>query len=378
MAQRKLINLTQAQDNLDKAKNKVVLDDPFLAVITLGAEWERQDIPTTATDGDKYCWGPSYFEGDPSYNHMFAVIHEACHNIRKDCLWITLKPNKKIANLAADHCIHDMLDDMGYRIPGEAFYNKTWKGLSRDEVYRRLEQQQNQSQSQPGKPNCELREPDPAKVGEIEEKLETLLRTAIAVAEAQGKLPGFLKREFSNEKRFFLDYKKAIKILLSTSLSKQDYSLKRPSRRGVALDLYLPSMRGQGTGTVVLVGDTSGSISNEQLGQCIEQVNQACLQLKPSRLILIWCDAEIGGVQEFTSFPVPIQKMKPVGGGGTDFNPPFDWIKKNKVKPDCLIYITDGHGTFPDKKPSYPLLWVVTEGGNTNVPFGKLAILGER
>lgn len=383
----------QVEENLDKAKNKVVLDDPFLAVMIMGAPWVRENIPTTATDGTRYIWGPSYFAGDPSYNHVFAVIHEACHNIRKDCLWMALKPNKRIGNLAADHCIHDMLDDMGYRLPKEAFYKPEWKGLPRDEVYNRLLQEAQNSPGQgsngsgtPGPPNgsnshpgpfCEIREPSPDKAGEVEEQLESLLRTAIAVAEAQGKLPASIKREISKEKRFFLDYKKAIKMILSTNLSKEDYSLKRPSRRGIALDLYLPSMKGSGTSTVVVAVDTSGSISEKQLGQFVQQVNQSCLQLKPQRLVLLWCDAAIGGVQEFTSFPLSPGKMKAVGGGGTDFNPPFDYIRNKKIKPDCLIYVTDGLGTFPEKKPVYPVLWVVTKDGNTAIPWGKLAVLGD-
>lgn len=39
------------------------------------------------------------------------------------------------------------------------------------------------------------------------------------------------------------------------------------------------------------------------------------------------------------------------------------------LEPDALVYLTDGHGTFPTQAPSYPVLWGnITP--NYKYPFG--------
>jgi predicted metal-dependent peptidase len=45
--------------------------------------------------------------------------------------------------------------------------------------------------------------------------------------------------------------------------------------------------------------------------------------------------------------------------------------------PAVLVYLTDGFGTFPNKTPDHPVLWVVTPGGleSENFPFGNVVRL---
>ena len=70
---------------------------------------------------------------------------------------------------------------------------------------------------------------------------------------------------------------------------------------------------------------------------------------------------------------------KPIGGGGTNFAPFFKHIlKDNYGKNDAVcIYLTDGYGEFPSKKPDLPVLWVIVPGGASNkfFPFGEVVRL---
>ena len=59
------------------------------------------------------------------------------------------------------------------------------------------------------------------------------------------------------------------------------------------------------------------------------------------------------------------------GGGGTDFRPVFEAIEKSGIIPDVLVYFTDGYGTFPDKEPSYPVIWASITPGYA-YPFGEV------
>ena len=51
------------------------------------------------------------------------------------------------------------------------------------------------------------------------------------------------------------------------------------------------------------------------------------------------------------------------GRGGTDFRPVFQWVESEIRSggidcPDAIIYLTDGYGSFPERAPDMPVLWV--------------------
>jgi len=61
--------------------------------------------------------------------------------------------------------------------------------------------------------------------------------------------------------------------------------------------------------------------------------------------------------------------LEPVGGGGTDFGPCFDWlmsmgIRRRRCLPDR------SHGAFPESAPDYPVIWAST--GGRQAPFGSV------
>ncbi len=62
-------------------------------------------------------------------------------------------------------------------------------------------------------------------------------------------------------------------------------------------------------------------------------------------------------------------QLEPLGGGGTDFRPVFEWVAQNQIPAVCLIYLTDlcCH-SFPEV-PEYPVLRV-TDSRRT-APFGE-------
>ena len=39
------------------------------------------------------------------------------------------------------------------------------------------------------------------------------------------------------------------------------------------------------------------------------------------------------------------------GGGGTSFKAPFEWIEREQMHPDLVVYFTDAEGEFPAREP---------------------------
>ena len=77
-----------------------------------------------------------------------------------------------------------------------------------------------------------------------------------------------------------------------------------------------------------------------------------------------------------------IDKLKPKGGGGTSFKPPFKWVQNNILKkgkiPAFMVYFTDAYGDAPNigeysiKSYANRVLWVITNNDQaSNIKFGK-------
>jgi len=87
-----------------------------------------------------------------------------------------------------------------------------------------------------------------------------------------------------------------------------------------------------------------------------------------SEITLIQCDAEIQEIHENITIE-EISKINIKGRGGTDFRPVFKWIIDSNEQYDCLIYLTDGNGSFPSVEDvTIPTLWVLTQ--DCDIPKG--------
>ena len=64
------------------------------------------------------------------------------------------------------------------------------------------------------------------------------------------------------------------------------------------------------------------------------------------------------------------------GEGGTDFIPVFEELDGQNM--DCLVYLTDGMGSYPEKKPRYDVVWVLNRElpEQYEVPFGRKVVMG--
>ncbi len=124
-------------------------------------------------------------------------------------------------------------------------------------------------------------------------------------------------------------------------------------------------------GLDIAVGiDTSGSISNHQLGVFLSELNAIAHAQPHISIALYFADADIDGPYMLTKSNFDIPPIR--GGGGTSFVPFFEQIKcdfpTNSL--DALIYFTDGDGDYPNDPPDTDTLWLITKPENI-APFGQ-------
>lgn len=123
-------------------------------------------------------------------------------------------------------------------------------------------------------------------------------------------------------------------------------------------------------GDIVLVVDTSGSVPQRIYDRFLGEARFILEELRPERLHLLSvshyvCDAIT--LERDDQLPATLK-----GGGGTCFQPAFDWVERNAPQPDVLIYLTDGHAyDISSLVPTdYPVLWVSTACPPSHYPFG--------
>jgi len=112
--------------------------------------------------------------------------------------------------------------------------------------------------------------------------------------------------------------------------------------------------------------DTSGSINIDALELFFSEVHG--MWRNGAEVTVIECDCEVQRVYPYRgTTPEAIS-----GGGGTDFNPVFEYAKSNRqLQFDGIVYLTDGYAAEPTIKPPCRVLWVLTpDGTKESLAFG--------
>jgi predicted metal-dependent peptidase len=194
------------------------------------------------------------------------------------------------------------------------------------------------------------------------DQARTVARTTVA-----GREPAGIARELGAIGAAQLDWRTYLwRYLTQTPTDFGSYD-----RRFVGDELYLETLAGESARVLVAI-DTSGSVAGADVQAFLGEL-RGILQAYPLlRCELYYADAAIYGPYALTARDlIP----PPVGGGGTDFRPFLAAADRHQfaASTTVAIYLTDGYGSFPERAPRVPVLWVVTPGGRDlgQFPFGE-------
>ncbi|WP_306323087.1 MULTISPECIES: VWA-like domain-containing protein [unclassified Streptomyces] len=129
----------------------------------------------------------------------------------------------------------------------------------------------------------------------------------------------------------------------------ENHSYRRPSRRSASLPrVVLPSLR-RDPPRVCVVIDTSGSVSDAELGGALLEVAAIARAVGGRRdlVSVVSCDAAAG-------VAVPLcraESLELVGGGGTDLRSGFAGAVRGARRPDVIVALTDGQTPWPSERP---------------------------
>jgi len=386
-------------DRIKKAHIAIMQHRKFCAfsgILACGKVTVDDTVPTACTDGWNVRYNPKFIEAnmptDPELR--FLVLHEATHKAyRHLTTWRALhEENGQLANIAADFFVNLHLQDTD---DGEGFIKMPklgvppepkYRGWSVGMIFQDLKQQlgeQGGGSAAEGEGmddhDWEGNEANGDAAAEQEQANE--IQRAIRQGEMlrkklAGKGAGGEDGMFGDLLTPKIDWRKVLREFVTETCSGRDESSwRKPNRRFIAQDIYMPTMVGT-TMTELVVGfDTSGSVFNSpEMDRFASELRSIIEDVKPQKIHVVYCDSEVAGVQTFEEGQFAVQNLQPKGGGGTDLTRIFDWVQSERKSPQAMIIFTDGYTPFGNP-PGYPVMWAMTT--DVVAPFGTNISIGE-
>lgn len=135
-----------------------------------------------------------------------------------------------------------------------------------------------------------------------------------------------------------------------------DYTYRRPSRRSRSVGrVVLPSLR-RPTPEVAVVCDTSGSMTEDLLGEVLGEVDGILrsVGVRRHQVRVLSCDAAVHAVKRVSA----ARHVELVGGGGTDMGAGLAAAQALRPPPDLIVVLTDGFTPWPLDAPTGPAVVV--------------------
>lgn len=365
------------EERMIRARSAIIMDSVFFGSLMVRLEPNAtENIPSMGTDGKFIHYNPKFVEKLTDSELKGVIVHEVLHcamahharkGDREHMKW----------NMACDYAINPIVKESGFVLPSDCLESPSYADMSAEQIYPLLPESDGPGDGEHPSWNVGNVDPSASPLDNDEEaqNWKNAVSEAAMTARMMGKMPAGLER-FVDE---FLDAKLPWQELLARFLhnvAKNDFNWSRPNR-GLLQNygLYLPTLHNETCGSVALAVDTSGSITQTELNEFAAELNGILDMVRPEKVHVIYCDAEINAVEEFTPDQYPV-KLQVKGGGGTDFRPVFDHISEQIPNVQCAIYLTDMYGEFPEETPDFPTMWV-SNSQVKEAPFGQVVQLSK-
>lgn len=394
----------------------------YSGVMLMGKTEVVSGIPTAYTDGINKRYGREFITELSDSDLRGLVLHENLHVALKQVMYgkTMFKENAKMANLAADFVVNDIIMNITGTIAGNknerivtlpegGVYDPMFHNWSMREVFRYLKQHAKSGNggdksgrgnpSDSGTPSGGKQDSDDGEYVEVNGKkydiskqdehdfngelsdeqldeigkdIEKHLREGGLLA---GRLGGNIPKTISDLLKPKIDWRQVLReFVTSATRGKDEYTWRKMNKRQMANDLYLPSVEDETIGEIVVAIDTSGSIGSEEITEFATELASICETVTPEKVRILWWDTKVHGEQIIEQGHYSNIKaiLKPLGGGGTMASCVSGYINAERIQAECVLVFTDGYLEHDLKwNISSPTLWLVTRNRSFTPPVGQ-------
>lgn len=393
-----------AREKISKAKSYLFRKKPFFAyVVDRLVVVKSEAVPTMGVNAKgQLLYNEAFVDKLPQKQLVGVVMHEGLHAALQH-VWRLKGRNMMLWNIAADIVVNRMVLANGEELPEEGIIPKnneiTVGGILVDEldkksvedIYNLLQREAKKQQSSgegEGKGGGSLEDQEPNNHGEwklsekesedgsssgkpkevsaeeVEEQMKKwgkILSSASVYAKMQGQSPLGCDREFEDIHKSKINWRSILRRLVASAIP-SDFSWRRPNKKYIWSDIYLPATDGEAAKVLVAI-DTSGSVSGKEMSDYISEMLGIAKSFAQVDFRVLCHDTDVydmglirnGNRQKLLA-------LKPKGGGGTDHHKLLKYIEEkgyHRKDSKLLISFTDGYSSFPEQRPPYRVLIVL-------------------
>lgn len=390
-------------EKLTTARIGLLLKAPFFGNMATrmqlvdASDW----CPTAATNGRTFFYNKDFVTKLSVKKLEFLFGHEILHCVF-DHFGRLGSRDPQLANIAQDYAVNQILVDerIGDKITEvDICLDSKYRGLAWEEIYDLLFDKAEKIGLEDllkmlgDQLDEHLKEDDGAGNGEKEgegqgnkptiskadaQAIRDEIKQAMiqsAAAAGAGKTPAGIQRMIKDMTEPKMNWRELVRQEIQ-SIVRSNYSFMRPSRKGQQSGAILPGMVPETTIDVAIAVDMSGSIGHEDASTFLGEIKGIMDQYEDFKINL-WCfDTSIYNHQEISQDNAhDLVDYEPQGGGGTDFDVNFEFMKEQGFVPKKFIMFTDGYpcGSWGDEDYT-DTIFIVKGNKSAEAPFGQTVI----
>ncbi len=392
-------------DKLTTARVGLLLKTPFFGNMATRMRLVEADewCPTAATNGRDFYYNTKFVQKLSEKKLEFLFAHEICHCVF-DHFGRVGSRDRMLSNIAQDYAVNQILVDerIGDKITEvKICQDNQYRGMAWEEIYDilyekaekipmdqllkqlgdLLDEHINEEDGPGGEGDKEGKGGGkPSMSKEEAQKIRDEVKQAMiqaAQAAGAGKVPAGIQRMIKDLTEPKMNWREFLRMNIQ-SLIRNDYSFSRPNRKGWHTGAILPGLKNDETIDVAIGIDMSGSIGDADAKVFISEVKAIMDQYEDYRIHLWSFDTDVYNPQVFTQDNgEDLMDYDLQGGGGTDFDANYNFMKENGIEPKKFIMFTDGYpcGSWGDE--DYCDTLFVIKGNTNEAPFGQSVIYEE-
>jgi predicted metal-dependent peptidase len=355
---------------------------------------------TAATDGRNFYYNSRFIDMLKPKEVEFLFGHEVLHCVY-DHFGRRGDRDPMLFNVANDYAVNG---DLKKHRVGEfitsvpCLYDSKYEGMSSEEIYDDLYENAEKinlsdlidkllDDHMDGEGNSDSDEDGDEKDGrgkkpklsaeerqKIRDEIKEAVMAAAAASDGAGNLPAGVRRIIQDMTAPKLNWRELLRMQLESTI-KSDYTWMRASRRGWHMDAVMPGQRPDELIDIAIGIDASGSIDERMLRDFLAETQGIMDQFQSYRIHIFTFDTRVYNPQQYNSDNLDtICDYEVSGGGGTDFDAIYNYLKEEQIEPKRLVVFTDGYpfGSWGDENYA-DTVWIIH--GNTTVvpPWGQHA-----
>ena len=386
------------------SKMRILCNNGFYGLLLMHMKYGLDaECGTAYTDGKVIRFDPKFLDELNDDELDFIMMHEILHVALKHC-FRGRELEKELYNIACDIVVNSNIllsnnmdtRTITLRSDGEAMHlapnGKEGYEYTAEEVYNMLQKNlgmnnaklqsngktknttniiDNHTKWQQIEKNEELEELWIGRLDEVSKTIE--IRDSIINRET---MPAFAQRRLKELKNAQTDWREILIDFLHEEVV--DYSFMPPDRRFDDCPFFLPDFNDKDIKpeNILFMIDTSASMKDDMVTAAYSEVKGAIEQFN-GKLI-----GMLGFFDAVVIEPVPFENeeefemIKAIGGGGTNFQIIFNYVKEYMTDnlPVSIIILTDGYAPFPKESEAMgiPVIWLLNNE-KVNPSWGEVA-----